>query len=401
MNEQRLALLAIVTALGMVLPTVSPLQAQNNTALPAITILKVSGQIAFTRRGWINQQPLVSGTLMMVSDLIFPQEATLLVMCPNGTAHEFLPSDLVPNATINCPTVTGVPVVGMAGTKSVNIQRGAGQKPTIPYLISPRATVVRSPNVTLRWNPIPDVKQYLLTVRGGGEMWTSDPLEPAKVVQDGVAQFVMDKPIQEKTPYSVEICVVFNTGRQHCTTDPDWSTGDNLAFYYVPRPVMDDIISQLIAGLGKNTPESLYARAVVLSQPYFVAAPGITLSANSEAIDLLQSLIKDNPQSALASSPDLYILLGDMYRTGGLPISATQIYERAAKLSQRGTESSARAAIGRAMTTPDSTTSIQLYNAALVDYATFLSPSAFSKQLAELCTQMNDISFDIARCNKQ
>jgi hypothetical protein len=389
-----------VLILVFVLGTTSS-YAQDTPSDPAIVVLKIQGKIDFTRQGWVSHQAIAAGTLISPTDLIFPQDATLLVMCPDSSVREFLPSDLIPNSRINCPANPADYVVGEPGLKRTVIRRGGRQSPTIPYLISPRETVVRQSQVEIVWNAIPNVQSYSITVRGGSTPWTSDPLDPATVTQGSIARISLPQALQEKTAYTVEICVVFTDTHRQCTTDADWSSAENLAFYYVPTPALDQADAQLINGLGADTPEALYARAVLLSQPIFQVSGSTRLGVNGEAIALLENLIKAQGQTALAKSPDLYTLLGDLYHIIDLPISAARAYQQAGQLADSGTAVSAKAALGLALTTPDGAASIKSYNQALDSYAAFLSKEAFAARLTELCGQIGDLKFDIERCAAQ
>src|SRR5947209_6460581 len=97
----RFALLVIVIILSLLfVPTAG---AQVAAPSPAIVTLKVQG-IDYARQGWTNRQPLLAGTLVTSTDVIFPQRsASLLVMCPDGNLHEFLQSELIANTVLNCP----------------------------------------------------------------------------------------------------------------------------------------------------------------------------------------------------------------------------------------------------------------------------------------------------------
>ena len=391
----RFVLLVIVIILSLLV--VPPAGAQV-AAPPAIVTLKVQG-IDYARQGWTNRQPLLAGTLVTRTDVIFPQRsASLLVMCPDGNLHEFLQSELIANTVLNCPVNASAYIVGDSGVKRLNVSRGGRQDPTIPYLISPRATLVRQPQIVLRWNAVPNVDTYTVTVRGGSDSWTSPNLPPEKVVQGDVAQFTLENPVREKVAYTVELCVVFKDATKHCTSDPDWSFGANLAFYYVPTPAVDAAESQLIAGLGADTPESLYARAVLLSQPVFTPSPDMPLGVYSESISLLEHLVKDAPNSDMAASPETYNLLGELYRDVSLPLSAARAYQSAARFAKPGTEAAAIAALGQGMTSPDADAALTLYNSALDNYAQFLDSAAFDARFTQICRLIGDQCLDLARC---
>jgi len=169
-----------------------------------------------------------------------------------------LPSDLIPNSVINCPPSASPLIVGAGDTKRLNI-RPRAQDPTVPYLLSPRATVIRKPEVELVWNAVPNVQSYTspcAAVATVGRVVTSTRLKLFRVI----GKYSTGKASTKKIAYTVEICVVFNNTSKHCTTDADWSAGDNLAFYYVPTPLLDKAVEQLNVALAKTARIAFWTR---------------------------------------------------------------------------------------------------------------------------------------------
>lgn len=369
--------------------------------LPAsIVILSVEGTITYARPGWVSPQPLVAGTLISpTDDFIYPQGAvTLLAMCPSGTIVEFLPGQLQANDVLACDS--GTQVIGTPGMQRVSIQRGGRQDPTIPYLISPRATVLRESTLNLVWNPIANVHTYSLTVRADGIPIRELPALASEVVQVGgqAVYTVSDFALQEGVAYTVDICVDFDDGRtQKCTNQPGWESTAGLAFYYVSTPELNTQEQNLMTELGENTPTSLYARAVLLSQP-IIQTDIAPLGVYQEAIKLCERIISDHPASALASSPELYNLLGELYRRVDLKLSANAAFATAAQLANPNTSSAATATLGAAITTPDDQLGVSLYDQALDNYAEYLSPEAFTAQFETVCKEIGDLCLDLARC---
>jgi hypothetical protein len=381
---------------------VGPVAAQevDIARAPTMVVLDVEGQIDFARAGWALVQPLQAGTLVHVKDFVYSDgDAVVLVMCPDGSTREFLSSELLPVDVLDCHSDPSNAIIGDPGSQRLLIQRGGRQDPTIPYLIAPRATVVRSEQVTLRWNAVPAVDHYTVTVRGSGDTWQSADLDPADVVQGDEATLELPIVLQPDVPYTVEICVLFDDMRQGCTSDPGWSSGD-VAFYYKETPVLDAAETRLIRGLGEETPESLYARAVLFSQPVFEIAPDLPVGAYQDAVELLTRLLRAYPDSALASSPELYNLLGELYRRMALPINAARAYEQAAALATPHTEAAATAALGRAMTTPAGD-EVALYSEALEHYAAFMNHAAFDEQFASICKQAGGLCLQLPQCTER
>ncbi|MCA9892199.1 MAG: hypothetical protein KC615_04415, partial [Anaerolineae bacterium] len=287
-------------------------------AQEGIVILDVvEGDIQYARLGWQSAQDLLPGTIVTTTDLMYPQDSTLLVLCSNGNTQVFFPADLRPDQPLQCPQEDSV--VPVPGRRTLRVQRGA-QHPTAPYVMSPRSTALRDEQLTVRWNALINVLNYTITVREANDIfWTSDLLTPQQVENENIAQWTLpeDHPLIPDIAYTIEICVTFMNTQQGCTTDPGWNTGINNAFYYVPDEALDDRIDNLSDTL--QTPQLLYAQAVLLMQPIdSLSVDGMPIAYYAEAIDKLTQLQADYPDHVLATSPILSNILGELYRKVGL-----------------------------------------------------------------------------------
>jgi tetratricopeptide (TPR) repeat protein len=374
--------------------------AQDEPKQPAIIILNVDGTITYARSGWQSDQALDVGTLVGVDDFVYPEDATVVAMCPDGTTMTFAPGVLLPNDVIRCPITDPKEwVVGQQGLQRFNIQRGGRQDPTIPYLISPRATLVRTNHVRLNWNAPSDAEYFTVVVRQGSEqVWKSDRLKLGDVAQDDIASIDVPVELKAKAAYTVEICVLFTDLEKGCTTDPGWSTGVNVAFYYEPNDQLDKLVDDLASELKSDPAASLYSRAIILCQAEIQVSTDTQLGYYQEAISLIEALMTDYPDSAFAGSPELYNQLGALYQKVNLPLSATRAYAQALKLAKPGTEASAVAALGNGFTTPNGDLAVDFFNRALDDYAGYLAKDTFDNQFKQVCSLIGDICLDLKRC---
>lgn len=390
-----------IVIIGMLLSiSITSMLAQDSEAVsPAIVILDVEGKIDYIRPTWIGTQPLLFGTLLNTQDFIFPNNASLVVMCPDGRAQRFVATELLPNDILSCNVNPADYIIGNPGMRRLAIQRGGRQDSTIPYLIAPRATVVRTPQVELVWNHLSDAVSYTVTVRENTAIiWTSGELASTNIVADDIARIMLPLALNIDIPYTVEICVLLNNTERGCTTDAGWAAGVDVAFYYHPNSLIDQRIADLIADIGDNTPASLYARAVLLTQPVAeLSTPDQPIAYYNEAIVLLEQLIADFPDSSLATSPELYNQLGELYRSINLPQSAATAFDRAVELAQRNTESYALAAHGQAITTR-SQNPAALYNVAVDAYSAFLTKDAFLDVFGGLCRAIGETCLDLSYC---
>lgn len=366
---------------------------------PAVTILSVNGEIEFIRVDWRDVQPLLPGTDVRVNDLIFPDEATLTVMCPDGRPRQFGADELFNNDVIQCPSETDEYVVGATGLQRINVQRGGRQDASIPYLIAPRSTAVRTPSVDLVWNHVSDASDYELTVRSDASVvWESGTLDAETVVMDNQAQVALPLELIPDVPYTVEICVTLANGQSGCTTDPGWSTGDSLAFFYHPETIISDREQSLMQVTGDDAPTALFARAILLSQPIpALSEDDDPVAYYQEAIDLIEELVNDYPEASLSQSPHLWLKLGELYLRVALPRNAASAFEQAIALAPPQTEVFARANYGQALTGQTDDT-VELYNQALTSYAAFLQDDAFQDVFRLLCRNMGEICLDLDLC---
>jgi hypothetical protein len=369
-------------------------------SLAGIAVLSIEGDVRYQRAGWRQLVAVQPGILLAVGDTVFSDDATLTVMCPDGGIMDIFPGELLPEDTITCPTTNSV--VEVDGIQVPSLQRGGRQDASIPYLISPRRTLVRTTDVEIRWNNPGDVLEYQLRVfGGGGTVYPQTAYDPALVVNaDGENTVTLSLDLQPNTAYSVEICVLFADLRHGCTTDPGWSTGTNVAFYYDPAPQLNgqfvnvletDIISQL----GANTPESLYARAVLFSQGMTPDANGDLVGLTSEALDLLDRLLTDYPDSPLAASGQVHLLRGSLYSGSDLPLSAARALIRAQSLAPACSPTAALAAYGLANTDPNPDNTVGHLTVSLNNNACLLEPDAFTVAYEGLCAAVGDICNDL------
>jgi len=396
MRKNLLWIALLVMSLTAALPT----GAQNLSSGAGAVVLEIENEMSYIREGW--QQPVMvqAGTILDVDDLVFPQDTSLLVLCPDGKLKDFVPGELFPNDKLNCAVPRENYVLNIGRIDVPSLQRGGRQDPTIPYLISPRGTLVRSQTITLYWNAPSEVMEYQLRVMGGGvDALPQTSFAPEDVTQGEIASTQLELNLQPNVPYTVEICVTFQDLRQGCTTDPGWASGTDVAFYYLPDPKLGSqdlqILEQdIVNARGEDTPESLYARAILVSQALYTTPTGEPLGLRAEAISLLNRLIDNYPDSTLAKSPQVYMLLGDLYGSVDLLLSAARTFQRATTFSTPCTEIAAQAYLGLALTTPNNDTVSNLLNQALDEYYCLLQPAAFANQYASLCEAVGDSCAD-------
>jgi hypothetical protein len=387
-----------VVVFMVLIMTLNNLAQDQPETTPASVVLNIDGTIEFVRSGWISPQPLQVGTMLTEDDLIFPDDASVIVLCPDGLSQRFSSVELMPNDTLICDMPSSEYIVGTLGMKRLSVQRGGRQDNGIPYLIHPRATVVRDSHVNLVWNNPQNAEKYGITVREDTEVvWQRDAMLASEVVQGTIGSIFLPLELKADVPYTVDICVTFTNTQQGCTSDPGWSSGVDVAFYYHPSPHLDEKLVVLNKEFGDSDPKSRYASAILLAQPIDELSTIEPIAYYGEAIQYLETIINKHPNSSLAHSPELYNQLGEMYRSIYLPQTASFAFEQAIAIALTNTESYAQGAYGRALTTPSDQPAV-LYDSAIETYHSYLTEDAFVDVFGTLCRTIGEICLDLTYC---
>ncbi len=327
-----------IVALLLIVITLFPVGAQSEQA--AFAVLDVEGHITYQRAGWDTPQTLVPGLLLENGIQIMPDANTsLIMMCPDGKITRLSSADLLPIDILRCPADRTNYRFFDGAEATLSTQRSVIDAEQ-PFLIHPRHTIVTSKQVLIEWNAVADAEEYTVEVVGLDQPSLNDPF-PADVVtsDDGeVARIAVDLELAENTPYSIIICVRMRSRiAPKCTDDFDWAPANDITFYYVES---EDVVARLKRAtdiLGDASPLSLYARAVLLSQSY-AEVGGEQRAAWGEAAQLIERILVEYPESTLAHSAAVYILLGRLYLAVDLEPLANQAYLDALDLAEAGSE---------------------------------------------------------------
>ena len=140
-------------------------QADHDSAMQAF-VFQSSATAQVRRAGWTEFTHLSLGAGLQAGDLLDPQDNSIAVIC--GDLSKQIVTSISP---VPCPkdrTIITQNQMALAGW-----QRGPVADPTIPYLISPRKTLVISAMPLILWNPVDQADSYQVTVRGEGLEWST------------------------------------------------------------------------------------------------------------------------------------------------------------------------------------------------------------------------------------
>ena len=310
-------------------------QANHDSSMQAF-VLQSSATAQVRRAGWTEFSHLSLGAGLQAGDLLDPQDNPIVVIC--GDLSKQVVTSISP---VPCPkdrTIITQNEMALAGW-----QRGPVPDPTIPYLISPRKTLVASPAPLILWNPVDQADSYQVTVRGEGLEWSI-------LIQSANAHSLIypnDAPhLQSGVPYTVEIVALAQGAILSSSADeeaPDTSfhviATDQLAQI---QPLLDKVHTQIAS---KSIANLIEAQVYVQNDLY---------------ADALEVLLNTQESKVTASdflaSPIPALVLGDIYLSTGVQLEAEGAYGNAFTLAQNvnDLESKALALTGLARLTSDS-----------------------------------------------
>jgi hypothetical protein len=192
---------------------------------------------------------------------------------------------------------------------------------TIPYLITPRHSLLLSHTPLIRWHQVSGVTEYTIEVTGAtGLMWRTKTKE-TQLVYAG-------KPLAAGVPYSIIIRT--NTGKS--SQEDNYNSeqkATNLEFRILGKSEADAVklqAAKIVLGSVNNEVDALTLASFYnnYTLPQFE-----TYSLISDAIAILESLVQKGKQSVL-----IYRTLGDLYWQTGLVRLAETNYLKAIDLVQ-------------------------------------------------------------------
>lgn len=269
----------------------------------ASIIIELSGQVKYKQKGWSGYHPAGFGTKLYLGDLIqVPQGATALIQCAVSGSRWRVPEG-----------VSGLP----NGCGLVNDNHDDGGRPgsddnylMIPFVISPRSTLLVNDKPTLRWNAVSNTSRYIVSVRdrrvGKGEIWTTEVSE-TEVVYPGTP------PLEPGVNYLV--IVTTDNGR---SSKEDKEVG--LGFRLIDKEESQRVLSNV-----EQIKQELSGEAAELAVVHLY----MTLDLKAEAIEMLEAIAEKGSETTA-----VYRLLGDLYWQVKLASLSENPYKKTVKLAE-------------------------------------------------------------------
>jgi hypothetical protein len=280
----------------------SPLSTPTASAETGLNLLVIAeGKVFLQRESWSDFHPASFGAILYRGDqLRLAPNAEAVVLCENLTTWN-VPGGSPSGLNNGCPQVQE-PVLVSSGGLIANTRGGTDL--SIPYIISPRATKLLSPNPIFRWNEVDNVQTYRLSLSGTD--WQAE-------TNDTQFMYPGNPPLQVGTDYL--LIVEVDNGK---SSRDEGLPG--LGFSLLSDGEISRVHEETRVIEALNLTDD--AKAFVLAQLY----SGHHLYA--EAIELLERSAEINPQVA-----NIYRTLGNLYQQIGLLRLAELRYLRAHELA--------------------------------------------------------------------
>jgi len=292
---------------------------QANLIRPKHRLVKPTGRVERKREGASRFNRITDNTELYPGDLLRPASGVRVrVLCNNGRT--------VPVAA---GVTTGVNAI--CPPPRIRSRRRAIVRPRlvslyIPYIISPRATLLLSDKPTLRWHDATDANSFTVTVRGRGLNWTEE-FSREQVCQDDICEVVYpgEPPLQPGVSYKLVIEADTNSSSTEDTTG-------GLGFKLIDPDEAEEV--QAIAQRIREQDLSNEVKALALADLY------AEYDLIAEAIETLEELKQEE------KTAQVYRLLGELYRRIGLILEAEVQYLEAVRLAAENREELAAAKAG-------------------------------------------------------
>ena len=291
-------------------------------------VIQSAANAQVRRAGWTGFTHLSLGAELQTGDLVDPKDTPIRVIC--GDFSQQVISVIGP---LPCPKDR--PIMREHEMNLAAWQRGAALDVTIPYLISPRATLVLNARPRIVWHPIIGADSYRVTVRGVGLEWMT-------TVKGGSSASVMypatAPTLKANVAYTIEIVAFAKTIELGSSAQED---APGISFRVIATDALQNLTD--VPEKLRSIPDPDVAK-LILSQVY------VDNQLYAAALDQLNPSQKISPDTRFSASPIPQLVLADIYLQTGVKPEAQKAYRSALKLAlaAQDLESQALAYIGLA-----------------------------------------------------
>ena len=272
-------------------------------------LVDVNGSAQIKRSGQSQYQSARGGMRLNIGDLVRTEGgAQVRIRCSDLTTTWTMNSNIERGVVWGCPPDGGFSL--RVGRQSDNTLGGID--PTLPYIVTPRRTVISDPQPMLRWNPVAGASRYTVQVIGSDVTWETE-------VSGTQVQYPGTPPLTPGVDYRV--IVEADTG-----ASSQLDVGSETATFELLYPEDLDLVAADVAQIREQGfPEETEALAIA---DIYIREDLLT-----EAIATLEPFVASGTQTL-----EVYQALGDIYRYIGLNLLAEERYERAIAIATSNEE---------------------------------------------------------------
>ncbi|TFI52250.1 tetratricopeptide repeat protein [Mastigocladus laminosus UU774] len=305
-----------------------PLSAIAQTA--RIQSISGTGKVKVQREKRTDWLPVRLATELHQGDQIFPDKGVrVYLQCPGVSNPVLVRVGVVSGLGSICISWVNQDTRGSQAEETIG-----GIDPSIPYLITPRHSLLLTATPLIGWNKVSGAKEYTVEVTDPtGLMWRTKTRE-TQLVYAG-------KPLKPGVSYSIVVQTDTGKSSEDDAAPNAQKKAANLGFRILrqseaamvqakvaeisPTPLDNEASALTVADFYSN-----YVLPQSVIQAYNLSANTFeTYSLTSEAISILESLLQQGKQSPL-----IYRTLGDLYWQTGLIRLAEANYLKAISLVQ-------------------------------------------------------------------
>lgn len=273
-------------------------------SIPIGRIVEVRGAVQLKRRSWSGYRPTTVGTLLYSGDLLQPSaEAVVRVRCTADNQLRSVSAGVPSSINNYC----SLPRPLRPQCPGYDCPRGntASLNQNIPYILSPRRTLILTDKPLFRWNGVTGATLYTVRLKGAGWEWLT-------TVNGTEAAYTGDQPLQLGVYYS--LVIETDAGRSSLEEDVP-----GLGFKLLDNPERRQVQSAVSQVETAELNEE--AKALSLTDLY------LKYGLKADAIDTLETLVQKN-----SKTPAVYQTLGELYWQLALLSEAEANYLKALEL---------------------------------------------------------------------
>lgn len=274
-----------IVLLSLLLVTIAIPGSTRQTSLNILS--EARGEVKLKRSGNRQYQRVYGGETLSPSDKLQLGRGSLARVLCNNLSPWILNSQGEFTVSSGCPASRNPPIREPHGGRLLPTR--ASDNPTVPYVISPRNTIILEDKLTLRWQAVEGARSYQVEVKGGGVNWTTQ-VDKTEVIYSG------NEPLQPDTRYRVMI-----------TADNGKSTRNEAPVGFTV--LNEQEVQRVKSEISRLQQQPLSEDAKVLALAYLYTGNEL----NTAAIELLEGWVKKGTQTTA-----VYELLGSNYRQVGL-----------------------------------------------------------------------------------